>query len=695
METGLTPRGRALRRYMMKKIFGPLLRRGVYMRLKNSWKKTALFCFLCAAPWVFAGCPASPAYDFALPDSSSYYVASWGSDANPGIDEELPFKTLAKAVWAALSGVQKDSIVILDNLTAASEGVGEPSSVFVIGGTGGREITIAGRDGISLSAGREARAVLRVTGRSRVVLEGITLEGSQSAGLVVEGGSSVTGRGLVIEENVLGAQISEGSSFTLEDGRVIKNANVSGPGGVHVRGQSIFTMGRRALIQDNSGTVGGVLVEERSRFIMMQGGEIAGNRASLFGGGVCLDESSLEMGSAASISSNAAGGDEFAGGGVALINRSTLIMRGNSRITGNEGMLGGHPSGGTQTFVSIGGGGAAMQNLCEITLTDNSVISGNNSDKGMAVYMRNNCRLNLQGNAAIHSPATFSLGWSLPEGLVWGDDSCRFEMSGRSHFSDIGGRTVYHDVVLRNKCVFVMRENSGILTERISGKTVFMIACDSFTMTDNARIKGFYEDGVFMTDGGVFRMDGKASITGGYTSSQGVYIGKNTEFIMDGEALIADAGGYGEGGGVEIGETGRFIMNGGTISHNNARKIALHAGPVEYTEGGGVRLGSSTNPSPENPTFIMSGGEVRSNMALYGGGIAVFQGNFIKTGGVITGSNEADEKVRNTAASGGAGASVFISKRVSGTGSDIFMENTLPESKKLSPPYTASGGWQD
>ncbi|MDR2589058.1 MAG: hypothetical protein LBC67_06485 [Spirochaetales bacterium] len=680
----------------MKKIFGPFFRRRLKPRRRNLLEKTYVFFVLCGVLPFFAGCPASASYDFHLLEPSpAYYVASWGTDENLGLNEAFPFKTLTRAVAAVSGDAEKDRIIILDNLTSETEGLNEPSSVFVIDGTGGREITISGRGMINLDAGLEKKAVLRVAGGALVVLENITLQRSLLAGLAVEGGSSVTGRGLVIEENVLGADVSGASSFTLEDGKVVRNNNAAGPGGVHVRGGSRFVMNGAASVLYNAGRVGGVLVEEKSRFTMTRVSSVSHNRASGGGGGVYLDTSILDMGDTASIFLNAAGGGPFAGGGIALINASTLTMKGNSRIVANKALADGQVSSAAQLPVMASGGGVAMQNFCEVTLADKSFISENTADNGMAVHMKNTCSLNLSGKSAINSNEMMPPRIGLPAGgsAVWGETSCRLEMSGSSLFSSVLVNAVMSAVSLRDKCVFVMKENASILP-RTKGNCVELFSCDSFTMTDNACIKEIDNCGVFMEGGGVFRMSGKAAVTGRGNDIQGcVSIGNAAEFIMNDDAGVFFNENEGFGRIVQVLGTGRFVMNGGTLSRVTpySPTVSLAADKI----GGGVCLGSAAGIPAGNPTFIMNGGVIRNNFALYGGGVAVLQGSFIKTGGVICGSNEAERNNRNLVVSGGAGAAVFVSKAASGTGLDIFMENTLPESKNLAPPYTPAGGWQD
>ncbi len=102
---------------------------------------------------------------------------------------------------------------------------------------------------------------------------------------------------------------------------------------------------------------------------------ISGNTStSNYGGGLHLDQSSLNVGASAWISNNTA---ETMGGGV-LLNRSTLTMHGNARVSGNTSRQG------------VGGGIFATRST--VHLTDNAAVFGNavmaDDGRGGGIYLQ-------------------------------------------------------------------------------------------------------------------------------------------------------------------------------------------------------------------------------------------------------------------------------------------------------------------
>jgi len=102
----------------------------------------------------------------------------------------------------------------------------------------------------------------------------------------------------------------------------------------------------------------------------------------------------------------------------------------------------------------------------------------------------------------------------------------------------------------------------------------------------------------------------------------GVYVGDSSKFFMKGGEICYNYCGnrikynWGNGGGVYVYSGGYFNMLGGIIHHNETERC-----------GGGVY--TNAHHSVYQSTFIMNGGEIASNMALYGGGIYL-SGRFIK-----------------------------------------------------------------
>ncbi|MDR2589284.1 MAG: right-handed parallel beta-helix repeat-containing protein, partial [Spirochaetales bacterium] len=228
-------------------------------------------------------CPQTPSADDwqLVPYEPCYYVALWGSDSNAGIAESLPFKSLARALEKTKTDPQRKTIYVLSDLNAATENSGSMEAVFLVDGTGGKEITIAARAQAILSGALDSRPTLLVRKGSRLVINNITFSNSAAAGILVRDASVLTlsGAKSITNRGGTGLIIEGGSQCIMEDGAILNNLNTGGPGGVHVRGSSGFTMTGTSLVQGNQGAPGGVLVEDASLFTMKNGASVAGNFA--------------------------------------------------------------------------------------------------------------------------------------------------------------------------------------------------------------------------------------------------------------------------------------------------------------------------------------------------------------------------------------------------------------------------------
>ena len=133
--------------------------------------------------------------------------------------------------------------------------------------------------------------------------------------------------------------------------------------------------------------------------------------------------------------------------------------------------------------------------------------------------------------------------------------------------------------------------------------------------------------GGVLTGGGVFTMSG-GEISGNTATSNGggVNIGNGGKFEMSGTAKITGNTAAYAGGGVYV-SGGTFIMNGGEIKSNIAK-----------TNGGGVYVTKVASSS--NSAFTMNGGEIKSNTAnTAGGGVFVDNGTFTVSGEPIVSEN--------------------------------------------------------
>jgi len=168
---------------------------------------------------------------------------------------------------------------------------------------------------------------------------------------------------------------------------------------------------------------------------------------------------------------------------------------------------------------------------------------------------------------------------------------------------------------------------------------------------------------VFIPDGGTFRMEGNAKVTGNTASGSsyggGVYVNGGTFAMQNNASVSGNTGNL--GGGVHVSSSGTFTMrDSASVSGNNARNSG---GGVYVSYGGTFAMQNnasvSGNTSPggggggvyvsDSGTFTMrDSASVSGNTARYsGGGVCVDNGGtFTKTGGTIYGE-DADQNLKN------------------------------------------------
>jgi len=205
-----------------------------------------------------------------------------------------------------------------------------------------------------------------------------------------------------------------------------------------------------------------------------------------------------------------------------------------------------------------------------------------------------------------------------------------------------------------------------------------------FTMLAGAVLQNNYASsggGVYVL-GGTFTMSG-GIISGNSTSSTGtgggVHVSAGGTFIMT-SGEIKNANTANTGGGVYV--NGTLTMSGGTISGNKAiGGGTAHDGGA----GGGVSIGSGTfnmnsgtisaNEANHgggvyvNGTFNMNGGTISGNTATgsAGGGVYVGGGGkFYISNGIVYGTNESVQSLRNTAID--VGAALYLTDNSDGLG---------------------------
>jgi hypothetical protein len=304
-------------------------------------------------------------------------------------------------------------------------------------------------------------------------------------------------------------------------------------------------------------------------------------------------------------------------------NNAPVVYVSGGTFTMNKGKI----TGNTVSSGSFAGGVEVSSNNSIFTMNGGEISGNTSSSNGGGVYVSGN-------------NSTFTMNG----GKISGN-----ELSGSS-----GG---YGGGVYVSSGTFTM--NAG----EISGNKAFSgggvnVQSGTFTMMEDGEISGntaSQQGGGVNLSNATFTMKGggiSGNTVGGGSSISfggGVHIDSST-FTMEDGIISDNTAGY-RGGGVFLSgssSTGStFTMKSGTISGNTASASNYSAG--------GVYVGSYT-------TFTMIDGTISGNTASSGGGVAVTLGTFQIVNGLIYGSDEADESLRNTTTGDGLNRGAALNK---------------------------------
>ena len=283
------------------------------------------------------------------PGPVTYFVKADGSDRNDGLSEDKPFRSLFKAMAAAMKAKnQVKTITVIGTLDINSEQSSNRERVFLVQGMGNIPVLIRGKssdaDPAVLSAAESGRRVVMVKGTVPVRFEDIEISGGVSSGeggggLVIGPGSTVTlGPGAVIRGNQSngiggGALVAFGGSFFIDGGKIIDNRSAASGGGVAVAGQnSVLAVLNGEISGNHAQGGGGAAVYQGGHLTLSGRGVINGNTADLAGGGVMVNQSGEFTMKGGLIRDNQSSGS---GGGVALMEQSAFVME-DGEIQGNR-----------------------------------------------------------------------------------------------------------------------------------------------------------------------------------------------------------------------------------------------------------------------------------------------------------------------------------------------------------------------
>jgi len=202
--------------------------------------------------------------------------------------------------------------------------------------------------------------------------------------------------------------------------------------------------------------------------------------------------------------------------------------------------------------------------------------------------------------------------------------------------------------------ITVTIEGSGTLSPSANG-AVLNIGNEQTVIVRNVTLRGRSTNNpnsVVDIGGGIFRMEGKASVTGN-VGSGGVWIDGEGTFIMKDSASVSGntRNNNSEGGGGVTVNNGTFIMQDNSQISGNT-----YLSRGERYGGGGVYINGTYG---KNSTFTMEGGTISGNTSSnnYVGsaaGVYVKYGTFTMKGGAISGH----APIKDDANSSGTGVAV-------------------------------------
>jgi len=306
----------------------------------------------------FSGCgsgPSSKAPD--LTGVTTYYVRADGNDKNKGISEDMPFKTLVKALQAASkSSIKKITVIgVLDGIMALDEVKKTAASPVIevtkyMDATGGQDIAKVLTDNIGVAQLKGSYDApnpneILITGKPDASSSEKAVLTSTKGGPVLQ----VLNMAIRLEHiEISGCQNEDGAIWVVrgnltlaQDAKITRN---SGDTTIYIH-RGLVIMRDNAEVSYNEGKDNvGVYLENGSVGIMLDNTVITNNKAANNGGGVALEGSTLIMKNNASISNNSAGN---AGGGIITFTDkkngyiSQVTIGDNASVTKNSARIGG------------------------------------------------------------------------------------------------------------------------------------------------------------------------------------------------------------------------------------------------------------------------------------------------------------------------------------------------------------------
>lgn len=414
-------------------------------------------------------------------------------------------------------------------------------------------------------------------------------------------------------------------NLTMTGGKISSHGDdgsIVGQGaGVYVQAGATFIMNGNALIEDNhhSDTRAGAGVAVAGEFYL-QGGTIQGNTTGGNAAGVLVtnaDGSKFEM-----TGGLVTGNEANNGAGVFSQSANTTIKGGNIE----------------KNTATTGGGGVAVW-AGTLTIEEAVKIQSNTAKNGGGVYVNTSGILTMKGGIIKSNTVEGGNGGGIYIATTVADTK-----------NEISGGTITEN----NAGTYKANNGSTIGTGYGSGVYVNAgtLEMTGGTISNHGKDKSVGQGaGVYVRSGATFIMDGEDVLIAGNNSGSvaGAGVASGGRFELKNGTIQGNKT-TGNAGGILVASTGSFMMSGGTVKENVS----------EGSAGGGGIMIQTTDAS-------ISGGNIKNNSAVNGGGIRVHDGsNVTITGGIFEG---------NTATKDGGGIYLNTNQIVNIGGDKLVIQN--------------------
>ncbi|GGL82877.1 hypothetical protein GCM10010840_20790 [Deinococcus aerolatus] len=436
---------------------------------------------------------------------------------------------------------------------------------------------------------------------------------------------------------------------------------------------TLATVGKQDL---TVATYGGVLLNEGT--LTLDGTTVTGGAANMGGGIANLKGATLTLSGNSSVTGNSAQGlaenkEESSGGGGGIFNKGTLKVEAGSVSMNTATYSGGGIYGGVGSATTISGGkvdgntatepvvqtgtnttgsaGGGIYSNGDVTITGGSVSGNTAAYFGGGITVQST--LEAQNNLVI--PEVTVSGGNIDNNRVTDDAAGgsggglwingNFTMTGGAVRDNAapygGGMGIFRDASITGGTIegnTASKNGGGLLLITPANRAINSTVTFGGTATVKGNSSG--EDG-----GGISVSRTTLTMTGGTVTGNttvntggGIGLGSGTNSTIGGGVISNNkvTGSTDGGGGIRVFRSGKLTLSGGVINANSAPRtggglvvdgqVTMTGGEISGNtvtgKGAGEGGGGGIRMYP-NSVFIASGGGIKDNTALYGGGVFV------------------------------------------------------------------------